>query len=145
MKTKLSSVILILTAAVATAAAQIVLKIGSGFKLSGLKFEFEQAGFGIVKNIFNTSSNMFHLVVIGFGFFLFMLTLLILARGFKGGDMSVLYPIFATSFIWNILFSRIVLGEQITLFKVTGVLIIVIGIALTGFGQKLSERKGEVR
>jgi len=144
MKTKLSSVILILTAAVATAAAQIVLKIGSAFKLSGFKSEFEQAGFGIIKNICNTSSNMFHLVVIGFGFFLFMLTLIILARGFKGGDMSVLYPIFATSFIWNILFSRIVLGEHITLFKVIGVLIIVSGIALTGFGQKLSERNGEV-
>ena len=139
MKTKTSSIILILTAAVATAAAQIVLKIGSAFKFAGLKSEFHQMGFGIIKNIFNPSSDLFHLLVIGSGFFLFMLTLLILARGFKDGDMSILYPIFATSFIWNILFSRIFLGEPITFFKVTGVLIIVIGIALTGFGQKLSE------
>lgn len=141
MKTKMSSIILILTAAVATAAAQIVLKIGSAFKLAGLKSEFQEAGFGIIKNILNPSSDLFHLVVIGTGFFLFMVTLLILARGFKGGDMSLLYPIFATSFIWNIFFSRIFLGEHITFFKVIGVLIIVSGIALTGFGQKLSERK----
>jgi drug/metabolite transporter (DMT)-like permease len=138
MKTNSSSIILILIAAVATAFAQIVLKVGSRLKIAGLKLEVTQNGLGAVRNIFNPSSEVFHFLVIGFGFFLFMLTLLILARGFKGGDMSLLYPIFATSFIWNIIFSRVFLGEHITFFKVIGVLIIVSGIALTGFGQKQS-------
>ncbi|HPZ09184.1 MAG TPA: hypothetical protein PL110_13825, partial [Candidatus Eremiobacteraeota bacterium] len=136
MKTTLSSVILILIAAVATAMAQIVLKIGSRLNLTLLKSEIVAKGTGSITNIFNTSSEIFHLFIIGTGFFLFMITMLMLAKGFKGGDMSLLYPIFSTSFIWNIIFSRVILGEGINIFKILGVFIIVSGIALTGFGQE---------
>lgn len=142
---KISSVIIILGAAFATALAQIVLKIGSAFKIPLFLEEIRSGIFPALINSFDTSSQMFHLLMIGTGFFLFMITLLALARGFKGGDMSVLYPIFATSFIWNILFSKIFLGENINIFKILGVAFIVGGIALIGMGQKgnFKEVKGE--
>ena len=131
-----SSIIIILSAAFATALAQIVLKKGSVFNFSGFMAELDGGIGGALGGIFNTSSEMFHLFMIGAGFFLFMITLLLLARGFKGGDMSVLYPIFATSFIWNIIFSSIFIGEVINLYKILGVLFIVGGIGLIGFGHK---------
>jgi len=140
MKTSISSVILILCAAIATAMAQIVLKIGSRLKLTGLKMELHQ-GLNSLGGVFNTSSEMFHFFMIGTGFFLFMVTMVILAKGFKGGDMSVLYPIFASSFIWNIIFSSIFLKEKITLFKILGVLIIVTGIGLIGFGHERNKEE----
>jgi len=133
------SVIIILCAAFATALAQIVLKKGSAFNFSGFTDEFTREGVNVIFGIFNTSSEMFHLFMIGTGFFLFMITLLLLARGFKGGDMSVLYPVFATSFIWNIIFSRVFIGEEVNIFKVVGVLFIVGGIGLIGLGHKKQE------
>jgi len=53
--------------------------------------------------------------------------------------MSVLYPVFATSFIWNIIFSRVFIGEEVNIFKVVGVLFIVGGIGLIGLGHKKQE------
>lgn len=46
----------------------------------------------------------------------------------KYGEVSVLYPIIALSYIWVMFMSVWFLGSQITLFKSIGVLLIIIGV-----------------
>ena len=61
-------------------------------------------------------------------------TLLIIA--FKGGEVSVLYPIIATSYVWVSLLSMKFLDEKINIFKWIGISIIIAGIILIGYGSK---------
>ncbi|MCK4670861.1 MAG: EamA family transporter [Nanoarchaeota archaeon] len=50
------------------------------------------------------------------------------------GDLSVIYPIFATSYIWVALLSRKYLKEKMNLLKWLGIASIIVGVALIGFG-----------
>jgi drug/metabolite transporter (DMT)-like permease len=45
-------------------------------------------------------------------------------------NLSILYPIIATSYIWTLMFSKIFLKEQITLTGWAGVFFILLGVTL---------------
>ncbi len=64
-------------------------------------------------------------------------TLMIIS--FRGGDVSVLYPIVATSYIWVSILSIYFLNEAMNIFKWLGVFIIFSGIALIGYGSRESK------
>lgn len=68
-------------------------------------------------------------------------TLMIIS--FRGGEVSVLYPIVATSYIWVSFLSIFFLNETMNLFKWLGVFVIFLGIVLIGYGSKKSEALGE--
>ena len=53
----------------------------------------------------------------------------------KGGELSVLYPIIATSYVWVNLLSGYYFNETITLLKWLGILSIVVGVSLIGRGS----------
>ena len=53
----------------------------------------------------------------------------------KGGELSVLYPIIATSYVWVSLLSGYYFNETITLLKWLGILSIVVGVSLIGRGS----------
>lgn len=57
---------------------------------------------------------------------------------FRGGEVSVLFPIVATSYIWVSFLSIYFLDETMNIFKWLGVLIIFTGIVFIGFGSKAS-------
>ena len=46
------------------------------------------------------------------------------------GQLSILYPIIATSYIWTLMFSKILLNEQISLTGWAGVFFILLGVTL---------------
>ena len=46
------------------------------------------------------------------------------------GQLSILYPIIATSYIWTLMFSKIFLKEQISLTGWAGVFFILLGVTL---------------
>ncbi len=48
----------------------------------------------------------------------------------KGGELSVLYPIGATSYIWVNILSIFFLKEKMNLYKWVGVIIIITGVTL---------------
>jgi len=47
----------------------------------------------------------------------------------KGGELSVLYPLVATSYIWAILLAKKFLNEKINIYKWAGVAMIILGVA----------------
>ena len=46
----------------------------------------------------------------------------------KGGQLTVLYPVYATTFIWAALIGSFALGESLTLFRVLGTALILVGV-----------------
>jgi len=111
MKTKLEAVILILLSTLLISSAQILLKIGA-VKLPTLNWE----------------------LFVGFAFLI--LATLFLVLGLKRGEVSVLYPILATSYIWVILLSVSLFDEQFSLLKIVGMASVVVGIMFVGFGSR---------
>ncbi len=118
MATKLWAVVLILLTTLLTSSAQILWKKGSAFL-----------------SIAEPLSVLTNYYILG-GILLYVVggTLMIIA--FRGGEVSVLYPIIATSYIWVSFLSIYFLNESMRLFKWMGIFTIIAGIALIGFGSK---------
>lgn len=106
-----------------TSIAQIFLKKGAAGLL------FNQGSVGLFFSILGN----FPLII---GCFLYGMAAIIFIIALKGGDLSVLYPIIATSYFWVTLLSQFYLGEKINFLKWTGVFIIFLGISIVGFGGK---------
>ena len=54
----------------------------------------------------------------------------------KGGDLSVLYPFVALTYVWVSLLSVKFLGEKMNRFKWIGIALIIIGVTFIGIGSK---------
>ncbi len=64
------------------------------------------------------------------GIIIYVIATVSLMYAFKGGDVTVLYPIIATGYIWVSLIAVFVFGEQMSLLKWIGITAIFIGIIL---------------
>ena len=117
MAAKSWSVLLVLFTTLLTSSAQILWKIGS----AALSFD-----------IVNILTNYY---LIG-GVILYIVGGALIIISFRGGEVSVLYPIIATSYVWVSLLSVKFLGEQMNAFKWIGIAGIIMGIVLIGYGSK---------
>ncbi|MBS3131523.1 hypothetical protein J4212_03780 [Candidatus Woesearchaeota archaeon] len=103
-----------------TSTAQILWKIGS----ESLEF-----------NIFSIITNYY--LIVGLALYAIGAGMMILS--FRGGDVSSLYPIIATSYVWVSIMSIWFLGEGMGFYKWAGVTVIVIGIVMIGYGSRESK------
>ena len=117
MPTKLWAALLVLFTTFLTSAGQILYKLGS----KSLEF-----------NVYSILTN--HYLILGAVIYAIGGILIIVSL--RGGEVSVLYPIIATSYIWVTLSSIIFFNESINWFKSFGIIAIIIGISLIGFGSK---------
>jgi drug/metabolite transporter (DMT)-like permease len=70
------------------------------------------------------------------GIALYGIGAVLLIAALKGGDVSVLYPIIATSYIWVSLLSMYFFGEVINLYKWTGIILIFFGVISVAKGGR---------
>ena len=117
MTTKPWAVFTVLATTLLTSSAQILWKIGS----AALAFDVT----GIITN--------YYLIA---GLLLYVVGGALLIISFRGGEVSVLYPIFATSYIWVSFLSVKFLGEIMNILKWIGVVSIIIGIVSISYGSK---------
>ena len=117
MATKLWAIGIILFSTLLTSTAQLFYKFGA-----------EKLSLDILSIITNIELIM--------GMVLYAIGGILLILSFRGGEVSVLYPIFATSYIWVSFLSIYFLGEVMNIFKWSGVFTIMIGISLIGYGSK---------
>lgn len=117
MGTTNKAIVLIIICTVLTSLAQILFKFGS------TNFSFNP--FLLIQNYFV----IFGALCYAFGALLFILAL-------KKGDLSTIYPFFATSYIWVMILSFFIFGEIITSFKIFGILFIIFGVSFIGIGGK---------
>lgn len=115
MKTKLWAMGLVVVCTFFTAAGQYFWKLGSS--------ELELA-------------NILLEPYLWIGFFLYGLSILFLIVALKGGELSALYPLIATSFIWVTIISVVAFNEVIGMNKILGIFTIIIGISFIGVGSK---------
>ena len=73
------------------------------------------------------------------GMVLYILGAVIMIIAFKGGEVSVLYPVVATSYIWVSLMSVYFFNESLNLFKLMGIFVIITGVVFISLGSKEKE------
>lgn len=113
MKQKHVAIFLVILATLLTTTGQYFLKIGAT-KISD------------IQHIFNTSL-IIGLLIYGFAALLLILSL-------QRGELSLVYPFIALSFIWVTLVSRFFLQEVISFTQWFGIFAIVFGVSFIGFG-----------
>jgi len=69
------------------------------------------------------------------GIFLYLISTVPFILGLKYGDLSVLYPFVATSYIWVTILSVIHLKEKVNIWKILGIAAIILGVVFIGFGS----------
>jgi len=69
----------------------------------------------------------YHLII---GVAVYAVSTVLYVYALNKGQLSILYPIIATSYIWTLLFSRIFLKEEIGLTGWAGVFFILFGVTL---------------
>ncbi|MEK6852951.1 MAG: EamA family transporter [Nanoarchaeota archaeon] len=114
-KTGITAIGLVLISTIFTAIGQLFLKEGV--------------------DITTTLASIFNFSLI-FGLVLYGIALLIVLKAFQHGELSVLYPVLALSYIWVIFFSYFFLNESLGIWKILGALTIFVGVTLIGVGSK---------
>jgi uncharacterized membrane protein len=117
MRTEPKAFVLMIVCTFLTSIAQILYKIGADKLVYDIM--------GLLKN--------YQLFL---GLFLYIVAGVILIIALKDGEVSVLYPIVATSYVWVSLLSIFIIGESMNLLKWVGVFIIIAGVVFIGLGTK---------
>ncbi len=113
--TQLLSVLMVLTGCLAGAYGGILLKKAA----DSLEFK--------LKSLLTNKYLIGGVLVYGFGTVIYILAL-------RGGELSILYPLISTTYIWVAFLSERMLGEKMNVYKWLGILFILIGVSLIGIG-----------
>jgi len=116
MATKLWAMGLVLFCTLLTSSAQLFYKFG----VATLSLNF----LSIITNVY-----------LLMGMALYIVGGILIIISFRGGEVSTLYPILATSFIWVSFLSIYFLDETMNVFKWAGIFTIVAGIVFIGYGS----------
>lgn len=117
MRTQRWAILLVAFCTLLTAAGQLFYKLGA----NSLVF----TPVGLITNYF-----------LWIGGIIYIISAALFIVALRGGDLSVLYPIVALSFIWVTLLSGSILKEPITNLKIGGIVFIIGGIWLIGLGSR---------
>jgi drug/metabolite transporter (DMT)-like permease len=117
MKTKPWSIVFIVLCTICTSLAAILNKQGA------VDFSFTIQG------------TILNFYLIG-GLSLLVIGVVFLMLSLKGGEVTVVYPAIATSYIWVTLLSYPIYGEAISATKIAGVLLIIGGVISVNLGGR---------
>ena len=68
--------------------------------------------------------------------FTYLVAVVVLILSLKHGELSILYPIIALSFVWVTIISAVYLKESINIFKTTAIIAIIAGVSFLGVGSR---------
>jgi multidrug transporter EmrE-like cation transporter len=104
------------------AAAQILIK-------SGANTLERPAVVEMVVRIFTTPT-------LFIGYSLYGLSVILLVLALRHGELSLLYPVIALTFVWVTILSVLIFHDSMNPLKLSGIAIIVCGVAILGRGRK---------
>ena len=116
--TSLASIGLIVLSTVSGAAAQILLRFGAD-ALEGASLT------GILTNV----------PLIG-GYACLAMNVVLVVLALRGGQLSILYPIVALTFVWVAILSQVYFQDVISIPKIAGLALIVAGVSFIGAGSR---------
>ncbi|MBZ5619104.1 MAG: EamA family transporter [Acidobacteriia bacterium] len=111
------SLLLVFSCTILGAAAQILMKVGMT--------RFEPTLGSLVTNV--------PLIA---GYVLYGINTLMLVLALRDGELSMLYPIIALTYVWVTLLSYVLLRETPNLYKNIGIATIVLGVGILGRGGR---------
>ena len=116
--TSLASIGLIILSTVSGAAAQILLRFGAD-AIEGADL------IGIITNV----------PLIG-GYACLAMNVVLVVLALRGGQLSILYPIVALTFVWVAILSQVYFQDVISVSKIAGLTLIVAGVSFIGAGSR---------
>jgi multidrug transporter EmrE-like cation transporter len=112
------AVLLVFCCTILGAAAQLLMKMGAhGIVQHGIV--------GILTNV--------PLIA---GYTLYGLSTVLLVLALKDGELSILYPVIALTYVWVTVLSFVVFHDTVNPYKLAGITVIVIGVAVLGSGGR---------
>ncbi len=69
------------------------------------------------------------------GYSMYGVSTILLVMALRHGQLSLLYPVFAMTYVWVTVLSVLVFHESMNAFKLAGIAVIVGGIAVLGMGK----------
>ena len=108
----------------------VVIALACAFVASFAQLLFKKGSGDMTLKIWNVLKSK-NLII---GVLIYIAVTLIALIAYHYGDLSVIYPLIATSFIWVALLSTKYLNEKMNTWKWLGIVSIILGIALIGFG-----------
>ena len=112
------SIFLVFICTVLGAAAQILMKIGTQSAQHDGALQLLLA--------------IFHTPTLFAGYALYGLSTLVLVVALKYGELSILYPVIALTYVWVTALSVFIYGESLNPLKLAGLGTVVVGVALLG-------------
>lgn len=113
------SILLVLLCTVFGAAAQLLIKAGAG-SLPHVS--------GVMPNLIAMAMNSRLLA----GYSLYGISTILLIVALRHGELSLLYPVIALTYVWVAILSVIVFHEYLNPLRLAGVAVIVAGVAVLG-------------
>jgi len=116
------SFLLVVCCTVIGAAAQVLIKKGAG-------------ALGANPTMVQTALAMLFTPALFAGYAMYGVSTVLLVLALRHGQLSLLYPVFAMTYVWVTILSVVVFHESMNPYKLAGIVIIVGGIAVLGRGQ----------
>ncbi len=124
MKTQPWAIGIVLFFTLLTSSAQVMYKLAA----NNMVFDFADIQLTLMSILTN-----YYLYI---GAVLYIISAILLIIALRGGELSVLYPLVALSYVWVGILSMIIFKEPMTLLKWAGVVFIIGGVSCIGVGSK---------
>jgi len=116
------SFLLVVCCTIIGAAAQVLIKKGAG-------------ALGPNPTMVQTALAMILTPTLFAGYSMYGVSTILLVMALRHGQLSLLYPVFAMTYVWVTVLSVVVFHESMNAFKLAGIAVIVAGIAVLGKGS----------
>jgi drug/metabolite transporter (DMT)-like permease len=117
------SILLVVASTFISAAAQVLIKAGAN-------------RIGPHSGLLATLLSLVLVPSLFAGYALYGVMTVILVIALRHGELSVLYPVIALSYIWVAILSVLIFHESMNGFKIAGIALIIAGVAVLGRGNQ---------
>ena len=116
------SVLIVVACTVMGAIAQVLIKLGAS--------QLAHA------SLLATFLSIFTVPTLFLGYCLYGIFAVLMVYALRHGELSILYPVIALTFVWVSILSAMIFHEAMNPMKICGIAVIVAGVAVLGWGGK---------
>ena len=116
------SVLIVVACTVMGAIAQVLIKLGAS--------QLAHA------SLLATFLSIFTVPTLFLGYCLYGIFAVLMVYALRHGELSILYPVIALTFVWVSILSAMIFHEAMNPMKIGGIAVIVAGVAVLGWGSR---------
>ena len=116
------SVLIVVACTVMGAIAQVLIKLGASHLAHA--------------SLLATFWSIFTVPTLFLGYCLYGIFAVLMVYALRHGELSILYPVIALTFVWVSILSAMIFHEAMNPMKIAGIAVIVAGVAVLGWGSR---------